>query len=114
MRTRCARMEPSGPRAASACRVVPAPPTAPARRLRLLRSLLVSWDGTLDRVDVVLLEDGHPAALDARQLLGNFLVESRLHVENSQGDDRREMVDLATDQRRRHVLAEQSERAGAV
>src|SRR2546422_6145753 len=53
MRTRCARKEPSRTRAANAGRVVPAPPTAPARRLRLL-----PFDGARERGDVVLDEEG--------------------------------------------------------
>src|SRR5713101_6162032 len=74
----------------------------------------VSWDGTLDRVGTILLEDGHPVALDARQLLGNFLVELRLHVENPHGDVRRKLVDLAPDERGRHVLGDLRERAEPV
>src|SRR2546426_6711977 len=79
MRTRCARMEPSRTRAVSAGRVVPSPPTAPARRLRLRRSLSVRfWDGTLERPD----DRGRPGAgVDALVPLLDLAVPVNHHAD---------------------------------
>src|SRR5262249_59604432 len=87
-----------------------APPPARARTPAATRT----QSQQLDSVGTILFEDRHASRIDARQLLSDFFVKLRLDVKDPDRKVRRQFLELAADERRRHVLGDLGERAQAI